>query len=132
MSQMQHYISRAKTVQGAPEQDLPAIMSRSYYQNKEQIARPMLQRLAQQKMAQNGGNRTQINVDYQVLEKDSNIRRNHLVLEDVVRQREREQWLEYTSAEIHDRCREQAEALRQQMMRQMHAKSYNLNSEEQL
>lgn len=46
-----------------------------------------------------------MNISIDILKKDSNIRRNHLVLEDVVRQRGRESWLNETTTLLHDKIK---------------------------
>lgn len=70
--------------------------------------------------------RAQINVTLEMLTKDSNIRRNHLVLEEVVRQREKQQWLDQTSEKIHERSRENHSQMQSRLRQQICNRSYNL------
>jgi hypothetical protein len=65
------------------------------YKSKEKISRPLLTRIIQKRQKDYGSSDILINIDN--LNKDSNIRRNHLVLEDIVRLREKEAWLNDTS-----------------------------------
>jgi hypothetical protein len=76
------------------------------------------------------GDRTQINVTLEMLTKDSNIRRNHLVLEEVVRQREKQQWLDVTSQKIHERSRDSQSQLQSRLRQHVRNRSYNLVSGE--
>lgn len=47
---MQDYISSKIKVRDVPEQALPLLVSKKYYECKERISRPMLSKLAQNRM----------------------------------------------------------------------------------
>jgi hypothetical protein len=80
--------------------ELPVILSKEYYKNKETSGRPLLNKL-QQKLKQEEGKET-CNLDLGLLTNESNLRRNKLVLEDVLRQRSNTEWLMSATTKINE------------------------------
>ncbi len=76
-----------------PEMELSSIMNQAVHKPKEDLRRPMLARLADKV-------RKGLHVNIDGIQKDSNLRRNKLVLEDIVRQRENDQFMDKTSATL--------------------------------
>ena len=78
--------------------ELPIILSKQYYKTKETSGRPLLSRL-QQRIRQEEGHEI-CNLDMKLMTNESNLRRNKLVLEDVMRQRSDTEWLMSATTKI--------------------------------
>ena len=89
--QLDHYINNNKLVPYAFENELGSIIHSQMYSGREHLKRPLLSRMSV---------KSQIN-DQSKLRRESNIRRNTLVLEDVVRGRARENWLDEQTTILH-------------------------------
>jgi hypothetical protein len=95
---LKHYIvSNMKT--GALEKELPVILSKNHYRSKEPTGRPLLTRLMQKSKKEKGSNELDA-VNLGQLSNESNLRRNRLVLEDVMRQRSNTEWLMHATTKI--------------------------------
>ena len=66
----------------------------------ESLARPLLTSLIQKRKKKQDGPKLNVSVDG--LRKDSNLRRNHLLLENVMKEREKQLWLHETSIKLHE------------------------------
>jgi hypothetical protein len=98
-NQLDSYVSQNKKVAKAQEVELPVILGKEYFEQRESIHRPILTRLMR-KIKHEGGNN--LNLSLKDLQSESNIRRNRLVLEDVLCRREKQTWLDQTSSLVFD------------------------------
>ena len=80
------------------EKQLPTIFKDSLHKPQESLARPLLTSLIEVRKRDG----LKLNVSVDGLRKDSNLRRNQLVLENVLRMREKETWLLEASIKLHD------------------------------
>jgi hypothetical protein len=94
---LKQYI-RTNTKTGALEQELPVILNRNHFKSKEPFGRPLLTRLMQKIKTEKGHEVG--NLDLGNLANESNLRRNRLVLEDVMRQRSNTEWLMSATTKI--------------------------------
>lgn len=81
---------------------MTTIVNKKYFSEKEKLTRPLLTSLIQK-----SPHTALFNVNAAELLKDSNIRRNGVLIEDILRKREKEKWYADMSAVVHERQRAQ-------------------------
>lgn len=87
-----------------PERSLPLILKKQVMsQRGSMINRPILSRILQKRSRLSEGKPLTESMD--ALTKDSNLRRNRLVLEEIVRRREKNSWMDQTTTMVHELTR---------------------------
>lgn len=93
MRQLQEYIDDKFVVKQVQETEFSTIVKQAASKPVDYLKRPILARLSDK------GNK-QLQFDFDRLFKDSNLRRNKLVLEEIVRRRENDEFINKTSATL--------------------------------
>jgi hypothetical protein len=102
--QLESYVRENTTVADLPERSLPLILKKQILsQRGSMIKRPILSRILQKRNRQSEGKPMTESMD--ALKKDSNLRRNRLVLEEIVRRREKISWMDQTTTMVHEMTR---------------------------
>jgi hypothetical protein len=108
---MESYI-KTQISTNAPERGMTTIVNKKYFSEKEKLTRPLLTSLIQK-----SPHTALFNVNAAELLKDSNIRRNGVLIEDILRKREKEKWYADMSAVVHERQRAQETSKKQWLIK---------------